>query len=129
MLGMLREQSANGLEPLPSLARVDDLAAAVRAAGVPVEVRVCRSWRAGVLSCPARARRRAPETCRETAPCPAAARTPTRLRSPRRLATPVEVVKEEEPLQLRPRRSAYETAIRRLSPAARLGDHDRDREP
>jgi hypothetical protein len=40
--------------------------------------------------------------------------------------TPVEVVKEEEPLQLRPRRSDYETAIRRLSPAARLGDHDRE---
>ena len=38
----------------------------------------------------------------------------------------VEVVKKEEPLQLRPRRSAYETAIRRLSPAARLGDHDRE---
>jgi hypothetical protein len=38
--------------------------------------------------------------------------------------TPVEVVKEEEPLQLRPRRSAYEMAIRRLSPAARLDDHE-----
>ena len=40
--------------------------------------------------------------------------------------TPVEVIMGEEPLQLRKRRSAYETAIRRPSPAARLDDHDRE---
>jgi len=37
---------------------------------------------------------------------------------------PVKVVKEEEALQLRPRRSAYETAVRRLSLTACIGDHD-----
>ena len=40
MLGMLREQPNMGLEPLPSLARVDELARSVRAAGVPVDVDV-----------------------------------------------------------------------------------------
>ena len=40
MLGMLREQPTSGLEPLPSLARVDELARSVGAAGVPVDVRV-----------------------------------------------------------------------------------------
>lgn len=38
MLGMLREQPGRGLEPLPSLARVDELARSMRAAGVPVDV-------------------------------------------------------------------------------------------
>jgi signal transduction histidine kinase len=40
MLGMLREQSTSGLEPLPSLARVDELARATRAAGIRVDVHV-----------------------------------------------------------------------------------------
>ncbi|MDQ3723296.1 MAG: sensor histidine kinase [Actinomycetota bacterium] len=40
MLGMLRDQPTRGLEPLPSLARVDELARTMRAAGVPVDVRV-----------------------------------------------------------------------------------------
>jgi signal transduction histidine kinase len=40
MLGMLREQPRPGLEPLPSLARVDELAQSVRAAGVAVDVTV-----------------------------------------------------------------------------------------
>ncbi len=40
MLGMLREQPRPGLEPLPSLARVDELARSVRAAGVAVDVAV-----------------------------------------------------------------------------------------
>ena len=40
MLGMLREQPGFGLEPPPSLARVDELARSVRAAGVDVDVEV-----------------------------------------------------------------------------------------
>lgn len=36
----------------------------------------------------------------------------------------VSIVKKEEALQLRSRRRAYETAVRRLSLAARLRDHD-----
>ncbi len=46
MLGMLREPPP-GLEPLPSLARVDELARSVRAAGVAVDVAV-EGDRAGV---------------------------------------------------------------------------------
>jgi signal transduction histidine kinase len=51
MLGMLREEEGNGLAPLPSLARVEELAKSMRTAGVPVEVRVegeSRSVPAGV---------------------------------------------------------------------------------
>jgi signal transduction histidine kinase len=40
MLGMLRQPPASGLEPLPSLSRVDELARTTRAAGVPVDVHV-----------------------------------------------------------------------------------------
>ena len=40
MLGMLREQPTSGLEPLPSLSRVDELARTMRAAGVRVDVHV-----------------------------------------------------------------------------------------
>ena len=40
MLGMLREQPGGGREPLPSLSRVDELVRTMRAAGVPVDVRV-----------------------------------------------------------------------------------------
>ncbi len=40
MLGMLREQPRPGLEPLPSLARVNELARSVRAAGVAVDIHV-----------------------------------------------------------------------------------------
>ena len=40
MLGMLRQPPASGLEPLPSLSRVDELARTTRAAGVRVDVHV-----------------------------------------------------------------------------------------
>jgi signal transduction histidine kinase len=40
MLGMLREEADGALAPLPSLARLEELAETTRSAGVPVEVRV-----------------------------------------------------------------------------------------
>jgi signal transduction histidine kinase len=40
MLGMLREDENGGLAPLPSLARLDELAETTRSAGTPVDVRI-----------------------------------------------------------------------------------------